>query len=107
MIVVTNFKELNKNSLRGTFSVRFQKWGGLIIEDFCLFEKDSKQWISFPKKVHFDEKGEKKYIPFAYFDDRKMMDAFQEKLLTALDEYFKNNTLQNPSVYHEEENPPF
>ena len=100
-IQVLKFKQNEKNSLKGHFTVRFRRWGGLIIEDFAYFEKENKRWIAFPNKVTWDDKGEKKYVPFAFFEERKTMDTFQQKLLTALDEYLKNNTLQNQSVNNE------
>jgi hypothetical protein len=104
MIEIQSYKEVNKNSLTGTFSIKIPKWGNFIIKDLCYFKKNTQRWISFPSRT-YEVDGQKKYHPYALFEDAQMMKSFQEKVLQALDEYILKNSTSIDPVLNKNEVP--
>lgn len=84
MIEITKWKAINKNSLVAIFDVKIQKWGGFMIREMTLFQKDSQKWIGFPSKV-YEKDNEKKYFAFNMFETKEMALKFQEKVLEAIE----------------------
>ena len=91
MITVTHYKLISKNALVGIFSIKVEKWGGLIIEDMCHFKKGSHQWVNFPSRTYEDNHGEKKYFHYAKFDDLEVMKLFQSKVIIAIENYLNQH----------------
>ena len=61
---ITDAKPLNKNTLRGVFSMIV---GPMKIEGWTYHIKGDKSWVSPPSKEYIDrETGEKKYAPFIF-----------------------------------------
>lgn len=83
---VLKYKEINRNSLRGTFDLKIDKWGGFIIRDMSFFQKGNNRWISFPSRP-YDKDGEKKYYNLNLFENPETMREFQSKALQSLDQY--------------------
>lgn len=83
---ITQYKEINKNSLQGIFTLEVPKWGGFQIREMRYFKKDSQRWVSFPQK-EYEKDGEKKYYAYNSFKDAETLKSFQEKVLEALDKH--------------------
>ena len=93
MIEITEFKALNKPALKAQVSIKMPKWGGFIIEQITVFEKDGARWISFPSK-EYEKDGKKKYFQYNRFDTPEMSDTFRVHFFNAYDEYkIKNNII--------------
>lgn len=90
MIEISKYTQIGKGSLVGRFNIRIQKWGGFVIREMTYFQKGHQRWVSFPSK-QFEVEGEKKYMHYNLFEEPSMQAAFQEKVLKALDEFFKKN----------------
>lgn len=90
MIEITHYKSINKNSLIATFSVKMQKWGNFQIRDCTLFQKGSQRWMSYPSRK-YNADGKDKYFAFCGFEDRETNEAFQKKVLDAVDKYLITN----------------
>ena len=90
MILVEKYVAVNKGALVGTCNIRVLKWGDLLINDIKIFEKDGKRWIAFPGK-EYESEGKKKYWSYLQFKDNKLMNAFQEQIFKALEEYMERH----------------
>jgi len=89
-IKVTRYRKNNGTSaLIGNFSILIPKWGNFFINGMKHFQKNGHYWISFPDREYKDEKENLKHFPFNGFTERKISDAFQEEVLNALTEFFK------------------
>ncbi len=86
MIEILKFKSVSKNSLQGFLDIKVPKWGGFIIREIGYFRKGDQRWISFPSRV-YEKDGEKKYHNYNLFEDAKVMQEFQKKVIEALDAY--------------------
>jgi len=94
---IIKFKEVNKNTLQASFSLKIPKWGNFIINDILYFKKDNNRWIALPSK-EYEHEGKKKYHWYIHFEDPKIMEGFQKKVLQAIDEYLAKTL---PSVHSE------
>jgi len=73
---ITDTKPLDKNTLRGVFSLVV---GPMKIEGFTFHIKGEKSWIGFPSKEYTDkESGEKKYWPIIRIEDKDRYWSFQD-----------------------------
>lgn len=86
-IEISGWKEYEKNTLRGFFTVTLTS--GLIIHRCMLHQKESKRWVSLPAQEYKDPYGAKQYANILEFTDRETSDRFQNAVLTALDEFFQ------------------
>jgi hypothetical protein len=73
---ITDTKPINKNTLRGVFSLVV---GPMKIEGFTFHVKNGKSWIGFPSRQYVDqESGEIKYYPIIYIEDKDRYLKFQK-----------------------------
>jgi hypothetical protein len=73
---ITDTKPLNKNTLRGVFSLVA---GPLKIEGWTFHVKGDKSWVNPPSKEYIDkETGDKKYQPVVRVPDKDRYWAFQK-----------------------------
>lgn len=89
MIEILNYKEINKGAVKGSFSVKFKKWGDMIIHEMTLFEKSGRQWVNYPSR-QYESNGEKKYMHYIWFEDKKVDQQIKDKILETLTEFLKN-----------------
>lgn len=82
-VQIKNFKKLEKDALRGSFDLFFQK-GGFTIRDCTFFHKNGRSWISMPSR-RYEKDGQVKYHYFVHFEKEKM-DQLQEYLIPKLKE---------------------
>ena len=83
MIEVTNFKNYEKNTLKGFFDVKLTNIG-LEIRGCCLHEKDGRQWVQLPSKLYEKEDGSKGWQYILDFYDKDSREHFQKEVLKAL-----------------------
>ena len=83
MIEVSNFKEYNKNTLRGFFDVKLTTMG-LEIRGCCLHEKDGRQWVQLPSKPYDKDDGSKGWLHIIDFYDKEKRESFQREVLRLL-----------------------
>ena len=89
---IVDTKTLNKNTLKGTFSLMA---GPLKISDFTFHRKGDKFWVGFPAKEYFDkETGEKKYWPIIRIEDKDRYYKFQEWAISEVSELFTRGSLK-------------
>ncbi len=100
MIEILNFKFLNKGPLIGTFTVKLQKMGGMVIRECTLFEMGDKRWVNLPSRT-YEVDGKKKYFSFVIFEDRATDDKFKDLIMKSVTEYMKN--LQTVAIAPERE----
>jgi len=83
---VLDYKQINKGSLVGSMSMQFEEWGGLIIRDITLFQKDGRRWLSFPARA-YEKEGKTEYFQYVRFEDKIKHEEWQQKALKALQDY--------------------
>jgi hypothetical protein len=83
---VLEYKQINKGALVGSMSMQFEEWGGLIIRDITLFQKDGKRWLSFPSRA-YEKDGKTEYFQYVRFEDKIKHEAWQQKALKALQDF--------------------
>lgn len=84
-ILISAWRPLSKNSLRGVFSATMPS--GMVFHDLMLLEKDGKRWIGFPGKPWIDQQGKTRYANFIEFRDKASANRFHDAVLAALDDY--------------------
>jgi hypothetical protein len=83
---ITNPKPLNKNTLRGFFTL---KAGPLEIEGYTYHIKNDKTWINPPSREYRDkESNEVKYAPVIRIPDKDRYWKFQEWACAECEELF-------------------
>lgn len=92
---IVKFREMQKGTLLGFFSLKLPKWGNLIINDLSLFSKNGHRWISFPAR-QYESNGEKKYASYLIFEEKETMVKFQDEVLKALDKHLAQQQPQPP-----------
>lgn len=102
MIEILSYKEVNKGAVKGSFSVKLKKWGDMIISEMTLFEKSGRQWVSYPAR-QYEKDGEKKYMHYIFFEDKKVDQQIKDKILEALLEFMKRSP-SVPDMPHTPEN---
>jgi len=63
---VSNWKNIDKGTLKGSFDMTLILDQGkfeITIHECTLFEKDGRQWVSFPSRK-YEKDGEARYIPY-------------------------------------------
>ena len=81
---ILNFKEYQKNTLRGFFDLALDS--GLLIRGMTYHVKNGNRWVAFPSKPYEDEDGETKYQNILYIPNDDRWKKFQSLVLAALDE---------------------
>ena len=84
-IVCEQFKEHEKNRLRGFASLRLPS--GLTIHGCGLHQKAGKRWISSPAQAYKTPDGTARWVPVFEVPDRARLAVFQHKALDAVDRY--------------------
>lgn len=83
---VIEYKQINKGSLLGSMSILMDEWGGLVIREVLLFQKDGKRWLNFPSKT-YEKDGKTEYFYYLRFSDKIKHEEWQQKALKALQDY--------------------
>ena len=98
-IEIQEFKELNRNTLRGFLSVRMTTVG-IEIKGIAYHEKpDGKRWIQLPTKPYEKADGGTAYVPIVEFFDVGKARLFQKLTLEALDKYRANKTTGTKEIF--------
>ena len=79
---VSNFKKLDKNSLRGAFDLELAS--GICIYGAMLMESGGSTWISFAGIPTGEKDGKKMYKPVIAIPDRAIRDKFSTQVISAL-----------------------
>jgi hypothetical protein len=109
---ITHYKPINHKLLQGTFTLKIPKWGNLLINEISYFKNDitNQRWINFPSKK-YEKDGKTKYFKYLYFEDQSISEAFQDKVMKALDLFFEKNpellTIQSNKSFDDNEEVPF
>lgn len=98
---VLEYKAINKGSILGSMSMQMEEWGGLIIRDMLVMQKDGKRWISFPSRS-YEKDGKKEYFHYVRFEDKGKHDQWQLKAFKSLEDYAKQERSGNPALKESE-----
>jgi|SRR5215469_10315093 len=82
-VLVTNFREFTKGTLRGFFDVELPS--GLILRECSLHSKDGARWINPPSRKFTGKDGKSAYKRMADFPTRELADRFRDEVLAVLD----------------------
>jgi hypothetical protein len=80
---ISNWKTLEKNTLRGFFTVTMPS--GLILHNCSLHIKNASRWIGLPSQK-YEKNGVANYTPMVEFATREAGDKFRDLVMDALDE---------------------
>lgn len=89
---ILKYRAVNKGNLLGFLNLKVQKWG-VTINDIGVFQKNGNRWVNLPCRS-YEDNGEKKFFPYISFETRETKDSFSKKVLEALDEFSKNNQIE-------------
>ena len=83
-MICIKFHPHHKGSLRGFADLELPS--GLIIRGCTLFEKDGREWVSFPSRSYTDKDGATKWQPLVEFAETAKAEraAFQRQALDAI-----------------------
>ncbi len=87
---VINYRPIQNDVLRGTFSLIVDKYDGLILDDMKHFTKGGSDWVGMPSRMYMDG-STKKYKDVASFDDAGQSRIFKAAAMLALDTYLQAN----------------
>jgi hypothetical protein len=91
-ITVTDFRPLQKNTLRGFATIRISEMR-LEIRDIAIHARDDSRWIQLPARPQLDRSGTPirdalsgkiNYATILEFFDRQTRDAFSHAVIAAL-----------------------
>jgi hypothetical protein len=90
-MAVSNFRAVEKNTLRGFFTVTLPS--GLVLHECALHEKGPERWVSLPAKPVLDADGRQRrdangkprYAKVVEIPHKLRRDRFQSEALAALD----------------------
>jgi DNA-binding cell septation regulator SpoVG len=99
---IQNYKEIKKGFVKARFDITVPQWQ-LTIKDCTLFEKEQKQWISFPSRQYEAADGSKKYFELVSFP-KEVKERFQTKCLEKLKQL---ESVMKTNTSEAEENIPF
>lgn len=91
MIRASDFKPLERNTLRGFLTLTLEP-SGLILRDCSFHRQGEKEWVGLPGKPQLDrdgrhrvgDNGKKAYTPVVELKDKASRDRFQEAALRAV-----------------------
>jgi len=86
-ILVSNWKDYPKNTLRGFLSLTLPS--GLVIHNCCLHEKGGARWIGLPSQRYNKPDGSVAYTPVVEFASMDARQRFQRAALEAADRHFR------------------
>src|SRR5215471_7373094 len=84
-IVISDWKPLTKNTLRGVFSATLSS--GMVVHRLTLHEREGTRWVGLPAQEWTGRSGEKQYARLIEFVDRETSNRFRDQVLAALDEH--------------------
>jgi len=91
------FKYVGKGSLLG-FADIFVPAFSLEIYGCSIFQKDGRNWMSFPsRETGVDDSGKKKYWPYLRFKSRESMDKFSIAVLQAVEPKIQQSNEMSPN----------
>jgi hypothetical protein len=96
------FKSVASGALIGIATFYVDTWK-INIRDVKVFMKNGHRWVKFPDQ-QYEKEGEKKYMPYLWFDEKHLSEAFSTAAVKAIDDFCAK---QSPSVFEPEEPPPF
>jgi hypothetical protein len=92
-VTVTEFKPVDRNSLKGFATVRIAELQ-LSIADVAVHQRDGTRWAALPSKPYIKdgtlvigEKGKPTYLQVFTWDSRPVADAFSSAVWLALDNF--------------------
>ncbi len=94
-IEVGQYHEINKGSLKASFSLVIYPQGQKIL-DCKYFAKDNQRWFGFPQKEIKREGAKSDYIPLVSYLDKDYLEQLKTAILHALKEQETKN-VQNQS----------
>lgn len=92
MITASDWKPLEKNTLRGFVVLRLEP-SGLVLRDCTLHRKEGREWIGLPGRPQTDRDGQPRrdpnsgkvlYSPIVEIPDRGARERFQQAALAAV-----------------------
>jgi hypothetical protein len=92
MITASDFKPMDRNTLRGFVTLRLDP-SGLQLNDCSFHHKNGKEWIGLPGKAQIDHDGQLKknpasgkilYLPTVEIPNKAASDRFQKAALHAV-----------------------
>lgn len=102
---ITDTKPMNKNTLRGIFSLLV---GPMKIEGWTYHIKGDKSWVNPPSKEYLDkETGQKKYWPIIRIEDDDRYRKFQKWAKDQVAEIFNQPHSDLQQSYLEDDEIPF
>lgn len=90
-IIITNWKPMDRNSLRGFLSAQFPS--GLIVHEVSVHASNGKVWASPPSKPLIDGTsgnalrdgdGKIRYVPLIAFSDKSLRDRWSKAVVEAV-----------------------
>jgi len=97
-LTIVNFTPYEKGSLQGYLEVKVEGWRNFVIRGIAVFKNQTSRWISFPSQI-YEKDGVKKYKPYAKFESKEDMDAFQNEVLKALDKVIAKPKVEEKPLY--------
>lgn len=81
---ISNWKTLERNTLRGFFTVAMPS--GLILHNCSLHIKNTSRWVGLPSQKYTDKNGTIGYTAMVEFTSREAADKFRDLVMEALEE---------------------
>jgi len=96
-MIIKNYRPMDKGALIAFFDVTITKWGGFTIKGCSLMRSNSNQFVNMPSNAVDGEDGKKKYFAHCgFFDNKETQEAFKGKILAAVHEFCKQQSLAKP-----------
>ena len=86
-ITISNFRPLDKNTLRGAFDATLPS--GMILRGISLHERNRARWIGLPSREYIDKSGQRQFALIIEFVNRGTANRFRDQMLEALDRFFE------------------
>lgn len=101
---ITEFKLINKDSLKASFNVLIPTWD-ITIRGMKYFEKAESSWFAYPSQSYKDNDGKTKYYQYILFGERSKP-KFELSLREELKKHL-NVPKEEPEYGYSEEQLPF
>ena len=83
-VEVGQYREVNKGSLKGFFSLVIYPMGQKIL-DCRYFQQGDKRWFNFPQKeIKYTDGRQTEYIPYVSYMDKEYLEQLKIAVLQAL-----------------------
>lgn len=107
-VEIGQYRELNKGSLKATFSLVIYPEGQKIL-DCRYFEMSDKRWFSFPQKeIKYSDGRKTEYIPIVSYINKEYLESLKASVLNALKNHQpagKPNVQTQHQTYSNAKNP--